>query len=135
MFEIAIQQPPAISGIREDAKAVARLRVYGDDCVLMGWTGDYRSDAPVAVFLSKAEDGNISLTQAVTVLLEEMQSELDDWRMHYGQGASPQLADFLSATCPDLARRFPEMLVADGDEPITPEQFHAKMLTFTIRLS
>lgn len=135
MFEIAIQQPPVISVLGEDAKAIARLRVYGDDCVLMGWTGNYRSDAPVAVFLRKADDGGVSHTQALTVLLEETQSEFADWHIRYGQGASAQLAEFLSIACPDLARRFPEVLAADGDEPITPEQFHTKMLTFTIRLS
>jgi hypothetical protein len=134
MFEIAIQEPPAVSGLREEAKAIAQLRLYGDDCVLMGWTGNYRNDAPVAVFLSKADDASVSHPKAVTVLLEETQSEVADWRLKYGQGASPQLAEFLSATCPDLARRFPGVFVADGDEPITPEQFHAKMLTFTIRL-
>jgi hypothetical protein len=34
-----------------------------------------------------------------------------------------------------LALRFREILVADGDEPTTPEQVHTRLLSFRIRLS
>jgi hypothetical protein len=135
MIEIDLQEPPAIIELRDDAKAIARLRLYGDDCVLMGWTGDYKSVAPVAAFLAKAEALNVPQARAVTVLLEQTDDESARWRLEYLQQDSTKLAEFLSVTCPALALRFPEVLVADGDEPTTPEQFNTRLLNFTIRLS
>lgn len=108
MFEFVSQQPPAIIALRDDARAIARLRLYGDDCVLMGWTGNYKSDAPVAVFLGKADVGNVSHSEAVAVLLEETQIAINERHVGYAQGISLELAAFLSVTCPELARRFPE---------------------------
>lgn len=89
----------------------------------------------MAVFLGRADEGGVPHPQAVTILLEETQGQLADWQMKYAGGAPENLAGFLSVTCPALADRFPDILVADGDEPVTPEQFQARMLTFTIRLS
>lgn len=134
MIAIDVQTPPAIIELRDDAEAIARLRLYGDDCLLMGWTGDYKSDAPVAVFLDKADDFLVDRAQAVTILLEQTENEIADWGMKYVHGASRELAEFLSATCPALAQRFPEVLIADGDEPMTPEQFHTRMLSFIVKL-
>lgn len=78
MAEVDIHTPPAIIELRDEAKAIARLRLYGDDCVLMGWTGDYRSEAPVAVFLQKADALVVDQAEAVTILLEQTQSEVSD---------------------------------------------------------
>lgn len=134
MNEIALQEPPAIVELREDAKAIAWLRLYGDDCVLMGWTGDYKSSAPVAVFLAKAEASNTDPANAVKILLEQTVEEFDHWRLEYLDQDTMKLAGFLSTTCPDLGRRFPDVLVADGDEPRTPQQFQMRLLSFMIRL-
>ncbi len=135
MIEIDLHEPPAIIELRDDAKAIARLRLYGDDCVLMGWTGDYKSDAPVAALLAKAEVLNVDQARAVTILLEQTADEFDGWHQAYVQKDPMKLAEFLSISCPALAVRFPEVLVADGDEPTTPEQFHTRMLSFIVRLS
>jgi hypothetical protein len=135
MIEIDLQEPPAIIELRADAKAIAQLRLYGDDCVLMGWTGDYKSVAPVAAFLAKAEALDVDPPRAVTVLLEQTDEESAWWRQEYLQRDSSRLAEFLSVRCPALALRFPEVLVADGDEPTTPDQFNARLLSFVIRLS
>ena len=134
MIAIDVQTPPAIIELRADAEAIARLRLYGDDCVLMGWTGDYKRDAPVAVFLDKADGLLVDRAQAVTILLEQTENEVTDWRMKYVHGEPRELAEFLSVTCPALAQRFPETLNADGDEPTTPEQFHTRMLNFAAQL-
>ena len=135
MIEIDLQEPPAIVELRDDAKAIARLRLYGDDCVLMGWAGDYKSGAPVAAFLAKAEALNVDQAGAVRLLLEQTEDESARWRREYLQQDSMKLAGFLSVNCPALALRFREILVADGDEPTTPEQFHTRLLSFRIRLS
>lgn len=135
MIVIDVQTPPAIIELHDDAKAIARLRLYGDDCLLMGWAGDYKSDTVVAVFLEKASALSVDHAQAVTILLEQTQSEVADWRMENAQNDTTRLAEFLSVACPALAQRFPKALAADGDEPTTPEQFRAKMLNFRITLS
>lgn len=135
MIEIALQEPLAIVELREDAEAIARLRLYGDDCVLMGWTGDFKSGAPVAAFLAKAEASNTDPAKAVKILLEQTDVEFDHWRLEYLDQDTMKLAEFLSITCPDLARRFPDVLVADGEEPKTPQHFHTRLLSFTVRLS
>lgn len=134
MIEIELQEPPAIVELRNDAGAIARLRLYGDDCVLMGWTGEWKSDAPVTAFLAKGEALNVDLGRAVAILLEQAEYEMSAWRSGYIQNGSTNLAEFLSINCPALAAHFPATLVADGDEPTTAEQFHARMLRFTIRL-
>ena len=120
MIEIDLQEPPAIVELRDDAKAIAQLRLYGDDCVLMGWAGDYKSGAPVAAFLAKAEALNVDQAGAVRLLLEQTEDESARWRREYLQQDSMKLAGFLSVNCPALALRFGEILVADGDEPTTP---------------
>ena len=64
-METNLQEPPAIIELRRDAQAIARLGLYGDDCVMMGWTGDYRSSAPVVAFLAKSEASNTTTIKAV----------------------------------------------------------------------
>lgn len=135
MIQIDLQEPPAIVELRDDAKAVARLRLYRDDCVLMGWAGDHKSGAPVAAFLAKAEGLNTEPAEAVKILLEQTDEESELWRLEYLDHDTMKLAEFLSINCPVLALRFPEVLLSDGDEPKTPQQFHTRLLSFVIRLS
>ena len=134
MIEIDLHEPPAIVELRNDATAIARLRLYGDDCVLMGWTGAYKSDAPVSAFLTKAETLRVDRARAVTMLLEHADIELNHWHWTFASQNLEKLAEFLSVSCPELATRFPEVLVADGDVPTTPDQFHAKLLSFRVIL-
>jgi hypothetical protein len=135
MIEINPQEPPAIIELHNDAQGIAQLRLYGDDCALMGWTGDYKSSAPVAAFLAKAEASNTDAAKAVEILLEQTSEAFYHWRLEFLEQDTMKLAEFLSITCPDLNQRFPDFLVADGDEPKTPQQFQMKLLSFVIRLS
>lgn len=135
MMENNLPEPPAIIELRRDAEAIARLRLYGDDCAMMGWTGDYRSNSPVVAFLAKSEASNTSTIKAVEILLEQPSEAIYLWSVEFLKQDTMKLAEFLSTTCPDLAQRFPNILVADGDEPETPQQFHAKLLSFVIRVS
>ena len=135
MMETNPQEPPAIIELRRDAQAIAWLRLYGDDCAMVGWTGDYRSSAPVVAFLAKSEASNTNTIKAVEILLEQTSEANYHWSVEFLKQDAMKLAEFLSTTCPDLAKRFPNILVADGDEPVTPQQFHAKLLSFVIRVS
>lgn len=135
MFDVDLPEPSAIVELREDARAIARLRLYGDDCVLMGWAGDYNSTVPVAAFLAKSEASNTDPAKAVTILLEQTGEESDLWRREYLDQDTMKLAEFLSITCPALAQSFPDILVANGQEPKTTQQFHEKLLSFMIKFS
>lgn len=135
MMETNPQEPPAVIELRRDAQAIALLRLYGDDCAMMGWTGDYRSSVPVVAFLAKSEASNTTTIKAVEILLEQTSEVNYRWSVEFFKQDAMKLAEFLSTTCPDLAKRFPNVLVADGDAPETPQQFHAKLLSFVIRVS